>query len=76
MKQYWPCAETVHKSSLLLGNRLFTYDSCLRREDAERQFFLWANSGFRIAHAWIDVYEGDEKVEVIEWYGKQTTPKP
>ena len=60
MKQYWPCAIRLTEE----GNeeRVSTYDSCFRLEQARNQIELWKSwYKYNINRCWVDVYENTTK---------------
>ena len=66
MKLYWPMAEVKDQS--VFGNKLWTYEGTADRATAEKTFFYWALSGYRITKAWIEVRDGDDIIETIPYY--------
>ena len=64
MKLYWPMCKHI------IGGKeetQWTYDSSLTVEDAKKVIRAWRDDWeYQIIQAWIDVYEGNEKVEVIQ----------
>ena len=54
MKQYWPMAITED------GEKLFTYESALTFDEAERQFDIWQNHyKYKLVARWIDIVNED-----------------
>lgn len=64
MKKYYPMAYVL--DDIWYFNTQHTYESCLTEEKARSVIDVWRNHyNFKIIKAWIDVYEGDEKVDKI-----------
>ena len=64
---YWPVA--ICSNVTMPNNTIHTYDGASSLEVAQKVFFLWANEyGYKLVHAWIDVYDRGQKVEQIEYY--------
>ena len=61
---YHPMAETKDGDILFLQTPESDYNVALK------QFFIWANMGYRIKHAWIDCYadDGIKCGDRIEYY--------
>lgn len=69
MITYRPMARIDFKPDNEPFNKLFTYDSVFTLAEATYQFFTWSNwYRYKIIHAWIDVYDGTEKIDTIEYY--------
>lgn len=73
MKLYYPNAtiEPEKKYPALVNIKLFTYDAFISLAEAQKQFFIWANSGYKINHAWIEVMEDGLLTDTIEYYNEE-----
>ena len=64
MKVYWPCAIRLRDDGT--EETLFTYDSTLKWKLALETLKNWRGAyKFNLVRCWVDVYEGDKKVEVV-----------
>lgn len=65
---YAPMAKTED------GQTLFTQHNVDRVHKAEEQFEIWENHyHYNLTEAWIDVYDGDQKVDTV-FYDKSWVP--
>ena len=65
MITYCPMAKIKPKYEGDPMDTLFTNDSCLSFMTAVAAFSVWKSSGYDMIEAWIDMYDGDEKVKTF-----------
>lgn len=78
MNGFWPVIEYTRRDGK--ADKQWTYDSCYTFDDAVDVIRSWAEMGYQITHAYVDVYHGDVKerteVDLVKYSIYLMPPEP